>query len=317
MRIQRSRSDAPPLALADALRVLDAAAQARATREAPVGRNAKIPWTDSTFNPWWGCAAVSPGCAHCYAETLGHRFGVEWGPLAPRRFFGPKHWSEPEAWNRAAEREGRPAFVFCASMCDVFDAHGDARLAEARERLWGLIGRTPNLVWLLLTKRPQHVSQFVPAAWRRGCWPVNAWLGVTAEDQRRAGERIPILLSLPAPRRFVSYEPALGPVDFSALEGARLDWVVVGGESGSDARPFDVAWARDTVRQCRQAGVAAWVKQLGRRPYIICDVLDHGCVDERATAYPITDRDGRDLSEWPADIRVQERPEPLPMRGAP
>src|SRR5262245_42917072 len=115
-----------------------------------MGHQSSIEWTDHTFNPWWGCTKVSPGCTYCYAETLSTRYGhTIWGPRAERRLFGDKHWQEPLKWNNTAEQIGKPARVFCASMADVFEDNHTLDLE--RERLWLLIGETPWLHWQLLT----------------------------------------------------------------------------------------------------------------------------------------------------------------------
>src|SRR5206468_8037213 len=177
-----------------------------------MGKNSSIEWTHHTFNPWWGCTKVSPGCKHCYAETFSHRLGMAiWGVRNERRFFSEKHWREPLRWDREASKTGRRGRVFCASMADVFEARAD--LNSWRERLWALIDATPNLDWLLLTKRPDQIATKVP--WRKN-WPDNVWLGTTAENQLWAGRRIPILLKHPAAVRFASCEPLLGPVDLSS-----------------------------------------------------------------------------------------------------
>lgn len=217
-----------------------------------MSENTKIEWCDHTFNPWWGCEKISPACAHCYAEGFAKRTGnAVWGKLAPRRFFGEKHWEEPLKWNAAAEKAGTRPRVFCASMADVFEERED--LVVPLARLMDLIRRTPNLDWLLLTKRPGNwwarlfgegeegegtVLEFfrrlgrsgMPgtrgwemlewlADWAQNRPPHNVWIGTTVEDQTRADERIPELLRIPARVRFLSCEPLLGPVD---LSGARL-----------------------------------------------------------------------------------------------
>lgn len=320
-----------------------------------MGESTKIAWTDHTFNPWWGCQRVSPGCEHCYAETFAKRVGLKvWGPQSERRFFGDKHWAEPLAWNRKAAAEGRRARVFCASMADVFEDRAD--LVEHRARLWRLVGDTPHLDWLLLTKRPENAAplarQAALLAWDGGgpdlpTWPSNVWLGTTCEDQRRADERLPHLLGVPAAVRFVSYEPALGPVDFTrwvfdrdaavrrAMRGPAalnreqaddviahpLDWVIVGGESGTGARPFDAAWARETVAQCKSEGVACFVKQMGSRPYdsnvnasdwpdsTRFGELPKGVAATVAGAgVKLAHSKGEDPAEWPEDLRVREWP---------
>lgn len=204
-----------------------------------MGASTAISWTDHTFNPWWGCERVSPGCQHCYAETFAKRTGhAVWGKTADRRFFGDKHWREPLRWDAAARDADRPALVFCASMADVFEDRAD--LTAERARLFDLIEQTPHLIWQLLTKRPQNVRRLVPERWlgpdehgmvqvdsthrvplrfltdeERGRvgWPANVWIGTTVEDAARAQERIPELLRIPAGVRFLSCEPLLGPVD--------------------------------------------------------------------------------------------------------
>jgi protein gp37 len=153
-----------------------------------------------------------------------------------------------------------------------------------------------------------RMMDFCKVQQKRG-WPVlpNVWLGVSVEDQITADERIPLLLKTPAHVRWVSYEPALGPVDFSRWmdwsQGPALDWIVVGGESGPRARPFNPGWARQTIAQCQASLVPVFVKQLGSR--VATDF-----VNGEAVVYGIKDRKGADPAEWPADLRVMEYPRP-------
>ena len=228
-----------------------------------MGVDTAISWTDHTFNPWWGCTNVSPGCDHCYAETFAKRTGHDvWGKTAGRRFFGDKHWAEPLKW------EGR---VFCASMADVFEA--DQRLTQERWRLWHLIDGTPQLTWQLLTKRPENVIRFAPDSWLR-TWPEHVWLGTTVEDQERANLRVPRLARLHVATRFLSCEPLLGPVDLRAAL-TYIGWVIVGGESGPRHRPMDLDHARSLRDQCADAGVPFFFKQVGgRTPTAGGDELD-------------------------------------------
>ncbi len=229
-----------------------------------MGKNSTIEWTDHTFNPWWGCTKISPGCTNCYAETWAKRVGKKvWGDTSPRRFFSDKHWAEPLNWNEDAKSLKRRRRVFCASMADVFEGRRD--LDEERERLWELIENTPNLDWLLLTKRPENIGQRVP--WRKE-WPPNVWLGTTVEDQERATERLPLLLRYPARTRFLSCEPLIGPLDLSRwlMKSSRLhpiDWVIAGGESGANARPMLPGWALRLRDQCGTASVPFHFKQWG------------------------------------------------------
>jgi protein gp37 len=226
-----------------------------------MAKNSTIEWTHHTFNPWWGCTKVSPGCKHCYAETFAHRVGEDiWGPRASRRFFSEAHWREPVKWNSEAASAGVRRRVFCASMADVFENR--AELEQVRERLWQLIADTPALDWLLLTKRPERILKCVP--WGTA-WPANVWVGTTAENQHWARKRIPVLLELPAVVRFLSCEPLLGRLELDQwLAGPRrIDWVIAGGESGHKARPMNPEWARALRDQCHSADVPFHFKQWG------------------------------------------------------
>lgn len=252
-----------------------------------MGADSSIEWTDHTFNPWWGCQKVSEGCTNCYALTFAKRYGHDvWGPAktTERRLFGDKHWSEPLKWNREAEKTGQRKRVFCASMADVFEDH--PQVVDARARLFDLISDTPNLDWLLLTKRPENVKPMLIAA-GRGFQPLPpwVWIGTSVENQEQADKRIPHLLSIPAHVRFLSCEPLLGAVDLSRwlqqpivdleMRGGApafrntpevykpIHWVIVGGESGHGARPMHPAWARSLRDQCQSAGVAFHFKQFG------------------------------------------------------
>ena len=247
--------------------------------------NSKIEWTQHTFSPWRGCTKVSPGCQHCYAETMSHRNPSvlgEWGPSGKRVVAAESYWRKPLAWDRKAKKAGERHRVFCASLADVFEDREE--LEVPRERLFDLIYDTPNLDWLLLTKRAENLERMLPwtsahaGEYRDRFWP-NVWLGTSVEDQQRADERIPNLLQIPAAVRFLSMEPLLGPVDLSRLtyRGERLnpldtandqsaphiDWIICGGESGPNARPIHPAWARSIRDQCQAAGVPFFFKQWG------------------------------------------------------
>lgn len=376
-----------------------------------MGANTKIEWCDFTFNCWRGCTKVSPGCKNCYAETLSGRnpktLGV-WGPQGTRVVAAESAWREPLKWDREAKRDGVRRRVFCASLADVFEDwrgpmlhasgyklhHGFAlsdsprwiesssdstntlvTMDDVRRRLFALIDATPNLDWLVLTKRPENIAKMMPEYvrtspsenWffdpeeqkRRGLTHAgphkstmsvsgvgvvrpNLWLGTSVENQAAADERIPHLLRTPAAVRFLSCEPLLGPVDldravfngqsqglesegipghlavevaatFKRLDG--LHWCIVGGESGHGARPFHVEWARSLVKQCKAAGVACFVKQLGSN---YADENNGIC--GKATKWPhdvlpsgpfkrLADAKGGDIEEFPADLRVREFPE--------
>lgn len=248
-----------------------------------MGQNSAIEWTDHTFNPWMGCAKVSDGCKHCYAETMmDKRWGkVEWGPQGTRVRTSAANWNQPLKWNREAEAAGVRRRVFCASLADVFEDRPALHLW--RTDLFKLIDATPHLDWLLLTKRPENVVKMV--LWDApGCKPSgNVWFGTSVENQVTADERIPHLLRIPAAVRFLSVEPLLGKIEFSnvtkrsdavfqlgkkAMDG--IHWVIVGGESGPKARPMHPDWARSIRDQCLAAGVPFFFKQTGgqQKPFV-------------------------------------------------
>jgi protein gp37 len=251
-----------------------------------------IQWTDATFNPWWGCERVSPACAHCYADTVAHRYGHDlWGAETSRRFFGDEHWRQPLRWDRKAEASGTRTRVFCASMADVFEDRDE--LEKWRVRLWGLIEATPNLDWQLLTKRPENVAAMVP--WEDD-WPANVWIGASIENSRFTF-RADVLRELPAAVRFISAEPLLGSLMLNGkpnrrpLELEGISWVIVGGESGPRARPMRLEDAQELVDACRAGGVAPFVKQLG-------SVLGKSYGGGK----------GGDIEAFPAPLQVREFP---------
>ncbi len=223
-----------------------------------MGHNSTIEWTDHTFNPWWGCTKVSPGCAHCYAELWAKRYGHSlWGTENPRRTFGEKHWNEPLRWNRHAAQHGQRERVFCASMADVFEDHPS--LEVERQKLWQLMQETPMLDWLLLTKRPENIQRFAP--WQDN-WLPNVWAMVSVENQEQAQRRIPLLLEVPAQIRGLSVEPLIGAVDLTQwLQD--IHWVIVGGESGRQARQMNPEWVYQLRDQCVAAKVPFFFKQWG------------------------------------------------------
>ncbi len=223
-----------------------------------MGQNSAIEWTEHTFNPWWGCVRVSPGCQNCYAELLAKRYGHDvWGKQVGRRFLSENHWKQPISWNRQATQEGRRHRVFCASMADVFE--DSPTLTEPREKLWELIDKTSMLDWLLLTKRPENMLRLAP--WQHQ-WPQNVWAMTTVENQEYANKRIPLLLEVPAVVRALSVEPLIGRIDISKWLG-KIDWVIVGGESGGKARPPQPEWVRWLRDQCLEASVPFFFKQWG------------------------------------------------------
>jgi len=299
-----------------------------------MGKTTEIEWTDSTFNPWMGCTKVSPACKNCYAERdFDHRYGkVKWGPSGTRVLTTDANWNKPLKWDREAKESGQRKRVFCASLADVFEdwqgpiqnskgqrlfwshsrkpsesvfhwiaepdcAGGETPVTmnDVRARLFALIDATPNLDWLLLTKRPENILSMwddMPRGFPHK-HRANCWLGTSTENQEYADKRIPHLVNCRelSPVLFLSAEPLLGPVDLTRIEGQigiglhsydvlngrnyhwddggrwnlhdKIDWVIVGGESGPNARPMNPAWARAIRDQCETAGVAFLHKQNG------------------------------------------------------
>lgn len=228
-----------------------------------MAENSRIEWTTHTFNPWMGCQKVSPGCDHCYAEALmDTRYGkVQWGPHGVRVRTAPANWRKPLQWAKAARVDGIRPRVFCASLADVFDNKAPD---GARADLFALIRQTPELDWLLLTKRPENIAKMLPADWRDGY--ANVWLGTTCEDQANYDRRWPILNAIPAAVRFISYEPAIAPLRLH--NGPHQpDWLICGGESGAGARYMLPAWAADVRNDCAERGVYFFMKQMtGKKP---------------------------------------------------
>ena len=333
-----------------------------------MGADTKIQWADHTFNHWRGCQKIAPGCANCYAETLSKRnpatLGV-WGPRGTRVVASETMWREPLKWDREAAKTGEYPRVFCASLADVFEdwqgqcrmsdggwcvkhrqwgeltgygscalAGGNdaVRLDDVRARLAGVWDATPNLDWLVLTKRPENIRRMLPIkagrrdaikdgkanveAWHRP----NVWLGVSIACQDDADRLIPELLKCRdlCAKTFLSIEPLIGPIDLSqwlkcecrsdgySCDACTLglpDWVIVGGESGPNARPCDVAWIRSIVRQCSDADVPCFVKQVGTNAQ-----QSHGEPLGWPERTRLRDKKGGDPAEWPEDLRVREVP---------
>jgi len=316
-----------------------------------------IEWTDATWNPVRGCTKVSPGCKNCYAETFAERFrGVAGHPyeqgfdlrLIPEKLDEPLHWRKPRR-------------IFVNSMSDLFQDGVDDQFISL---VFATMYCSPQHTFQILTKRPERMLNYLKEmssdpdgycfAWAHEefgslkcgpqVWPLpNVWLGVSVESQQYADERIPLLQQTPAAVRFISYEPALGPIDISdflkshgvigpkkipharnehcKIAGCKhfepLDWVIVGGESGPCSRPFNIQWARDVVQQCQLAGVSVFVKQLGAKPFLHFESSHH---EERPgfklhieqmqvdRTFQLKDRKGGDMSEWEEALRVREFP---------
>jgi protein gp37 len=217
-----------------------------------------IPYAHYSFSPWQGCEKVSSGCRHCFAEAVDERFygGGAWGPNKPRRMQREAYWQEPIEWHRRAKKRGVRKQVLCGTMCDVLMPSPYENVARARKRLWNLIEETPFLDWMILTKRAPQIM-LIPPSIRTA---ENVWLGVTVEDQQRAEERLPVMLSFEATIRWVSAEPLLEPLDLRPWL-PEIDWLVAGAESGRGRRNMLLDWARDLRDQCRDAETAFFFKQ--------------------------------------------------------
>jgi protein gp37 len=231
-----------------------------------MGANSKIEWTHHTFNPWIGCQHVSPGCDHCYAEAQNTfrkwASDGDWGPHAERKRTSVGYWRQPFRWIKQAN--GIRLRIFCASLADWLD---NKVPKQWRIDLADLIAATPQLDWLLLTKRIELFDRLAP--WPRHAVPSNVWIGVTCESQDYFDRRYPLLHDIEA-IRFISYEPALGPL---RLGKARPDWVICGGESGSGARLMQPQWARALRDECRAVGVAFFMKQMTGKAPIPVDLM--------------------------------------------
>jgi protein gp37 len=219
-----------------------------------MAENTKIEWADHTFNPWMGCTKVSPACDNCYAaEMMDTRYGrVRWGTGEPRVRTAPSNWAKPRKWNR----ETPGAFVFCASLADVFDNEVDPAW---RNDLFRLIYDTPSLVWLLLTKRVGNVHRMTNGL------PPNVAIGATMANQEeydRDRMKLAETKRFGALFTFGSFEPLLGPI---ILDRNAPDWIIVGGESGPHARPMNLDWARSLKRQSEELGRVFNFKQVGGR----------------------------------------------------
>lgn len=242
-----------------------------------MGEQTGISWTDHTWNPWHGCLKISPGCKNCYMYREKEHYGQD--PFTVVR--AKTVFNAPLKW-----KSGR---VFTCSWSDFFIERAD----PWREEAWGIIRRTPHLTYQILTKRPERVLAHLPSDWGSG-WD-HVWLGVSAENQPYADERISELIKIPAAVRFVSAEPLLDEIILKTHWSPYLSWVIVGGESGPGARPCDIHWIDSLRIQCECARLPLFVKQFGARP--------------NSGGIPIkVSHAGTDPAEWPEYLRIQEFP---------
>jgi protein gp37 len=273
------------------------------------------------------CERVSPGCEHCYSETNNSRclpFNGTGLPFDRRTrdlvdiFVDENILTQPLRWKT-------PKKVFVCSQTDLF---GEWVPDEVIDRVFAVMGKCPQHTFQVLTKRADRMKEYASSIcldWK------NVWLGVSVENQEQADKRIPLLLQTPSAVRWVSAEPLLGPVDFSrgfrireglkqdALYGTEgLRWIVVGGESGPGARPFNIEWARQIVSQCKAGNVPVFVKQLGANPFLHVEqqsgdvAIPGGRMKFSSLTYEssisLNDRKGGDFSEFPPELQVREFP---------
>jgi protein gp37 len=269
-----------------------------------MAENSKIQWTDHTFNPWIGCTKVSPACDNCYAENMGARLQVKWGPGQSRFRTGKTYWNDPIRWDKKCAQTGTRARVFCASLADVFD---NEIPPEWRADLFRLIRATPNLDWLILTKRIGNAPAMIERALTEGhlltsrepFWPwPNVRIGISVGTQLEASRDIEKMLKLNT-KNFISFEPLLERIEVPPELMCQVQWAILGGESGHKARDMNISWLVSLMADCHTYGVKPFVKQLGAR-----------CVwDDNHEWRLIIDKKGGDMAEWPTALRVREFPQ--------
>lgn len=243
-----------------------------------------ITWCDHTINWWWGCTEVTDECDQCYAREWAKRLrGMDWGSGATR-IKTKSAPSDLRKWDRMAREAGVVRRVFAHSMSDAFDLEVPE---EWRQEAFAAWRATTNLWFLVLTKRPAVPNRYnYPAE--------KVWLGTSIGQEKNLvmADRI---IEAPAKLHWISYEPAIGNLPIHKLP-KEIKWVVIGGESGSNARPFELEWAFDTLQACREFGISLFVKQLGARP------------TWKGSKFDTSDSHGKILTEWPDELRVQEFP---------
>jgi protein gp37 len=256
-----------------------------------MGEVTGIGWCDHTFNSWWGCEKVDRACKFCYAEVLAKRFVKYpiWGAKTVRKTeFAKGHWAEPLSWNKKWEGKERKGLVFSASMSDVFEDHPD--VINNRHRLFDLIEATPNLIWLILSKRPENIQRMIPSSWDE---KTNVWFGTSLMKPDAAKERVYHLKKIKYNKIFLSCEPLFYRLDFKKIGAVNLngswtmDWVIAGGESGMKAEPMNPEHARYLRDQCQHYNIPFFFKQWGKwKP---CDLRES--VEDDFQWKPIKDSD--------------------------
>ena len=234
----------------------------RAVKWGRMADKSAIEWTEATWNPVTGCSKVSPGCAHCYAEALSHRFGRSKKPWTPANAaenvqLHEGRLDQPLRWRR-------PRMIFVNSMSDLFH---ELVPFEFVDRVFAVMGQASEHTFQVLTKRPERMRQYMLEPRQEVLR--NVWLGTSIENSRFTW-RADVLADTPAAVRFISAEPLLGSLFESGghkkpLSLKKIDWLIAGGESGPQARPVDITWVRELRDACRDEGVAFFFKQWGGR----------------------------------------------------
>ena len=273
-----------------------------------MGAKSNIEWTDASWTPiraknlktgklGWHCEHDTTGCIHCYSEAMNLRLGTGL-PFKPGHrkdieiFLDEKMLQAPLHWKK-------PRMVFVCSMTDLF---AEFMKDEWIDELFCIMEQCPQHTFQILTKRAARMQKYLTHVVRKdgpGTVLKNVWLGVSCERQQEADVRIPLLLRTPAIAKFISAEPLLGPIKIRrAVNGmsGRLDWVIVGGESGKEARPMQLEWVADIIEQCERSDVKCFVKQLGDAP------------QSDGYPYELKTPKGGNPAEWPDHLKVRQMP---------
>lgn len=245
------------------------------------GNNIGISWCDATVNLWWGCAKVHTGCKNCYAEHLSDiRYKKNlWGEKAPRQMI-KSAFKDLDKYQKQAEKEDKLIKIFCGSMMDIFEDSKELLnpteefgcTFDLRSKLLYQIerGQYNNLIFLFLTKRPQNIESNIPANWIYGA-PKNVWFGTSISNQETADVYVSELSKYKQiSNLFISIEPQIGEIE--EIDLTHIKWVIQGGESGQNKRPFELRWAYGMKRMCRAYGVPYFFKQIDKVQPIPADL---------------------------------------------
>lgn len=237
-----------------------------------MAQNSKIEWTHHTANLWHGCTKVHEGCDNCYAETLSKRWGNDvWGNDKPRKEI-KSVWNELIKYQKLAKEANEIHRVFVGSMMDIFekpmpliDSKGfqlSYNTEDVRQQFWKVVEQSPNLMFLLLTKRPSNINKYIPESWKQTP-PVNVMFGTSPVNQETFDNLVKQLLQVKG-KRFLSVEPQLDNILLSSEYKNDIDWIIQGGESGHHKRPFNLEWAYGLKEQCKLLSIPYFFKQIDK-----------------------------------------------------